>query len=54
MLALLLLLVIIWIVIGIVGVVVHGLIWLTIIAAVLFLLTVFFGGTRAGSRRTRR
>ena len=54
MLAFILLLIIIWIIAGIIGVAVHGLIWLTIIAAVLFLLTLFFGGTRLGSRRARR
>jgi hypothetical protein len=54
MLAFILLLVIIWIVAGIIGVVIHGLIWLTVIAVVLFLLTLVFGGSRLGSRRSRR
>ncbi|HEV7207507.1 MAG TPA: hypothetical protein VGN54_02080 [Mycobacteriales bacterium] len=55
MLALLLLLILIYVAIGIIGFVVHGLFWLFIIAAVLFLGTVFFGGTRLGGRsRSRR
>lgn len=45
-LGLVLALVLLWVVLGIVGVVVKGLIWLTIAAAVLFLLTLVFGGTR--------
>jgi hypothetical protein len=53
-LSLILLLIIIWIVLGIIGAVVHGLIWLLIIAAVLFLATLVFGGNRLGkSRRTK-
>jgi|BarGraNGADG00212_1021973.scaffolds.fasta_scaffold204117_2 hypothetical protein len=51
MLAFLLFLVIVWIVLGIVGAVVHGFIWLTIIAAVLFVGTLVFGGRRVGGRR---
>jgi len=51
MLAFLLFLVIVWIMLGIVGAVVHGLIWLTIIAAVLFVGTLVFGGRRVGGRR---
>lgn len=51
MLSFILALIIIWIVIGIIGAVVHGLIWLTIIAAVLFLATLVFGGSRLGKRR---
>lgn len=54
MLALILLLIIIWIVLGIIGAVLHGLIWLTIIAAVLFLATLVFGGNRLGRRRVSR
>jgi hypothetical protein len=46
-------LVIIWIVLGIVGAVVHGLIWLTIIAAVLFVGTLLFGGSRVGGGRRK-
>jgi hypothetical protein len=52
MLAFLLFLIIIWIIAGIIGAVVHGLIWLTIIAAVLFLGTLVFGGRRVGSRKS--
>lgn len=53
MVAFLLLIVLICVVLGIVGFVVHGLFWLFIIGAVIFLATVFFGGTRlrAGRRR---
>ncbi|HSY15102.1 MAG TPA: hypothetical protein VK816_03875 [Jatrophihabitantaceae bacterium] len=51
MLAFILLLIIVWIAIGIIGAAVHGLIWLTIIAAVFFLATLVFGGRRVGSRR---
>jgi hypothetical protein len=47
-------LILIWIVLGIIGAVVHGLIWLLIIAAVLFLATLVFGGTRIRSRGARR
>lgn len=54
MLSLLLFLVIVWIVAGIIGVVVHGLIWLFWIAVILFLVTVFFGGTRLGRSRSGR
>jgi hypothetical protein len=48
MLAFILFLIIIWILAGIIGAVVHGLIWLTIVAAVLFL------GTRLRGRTARR
>lgn len=54
MLAFILLLVIIWIIAGIIGATVHGLIWLTIIAAVLFLATLVFGGSRLRGRGARR
>ena len=54
MLAFILLLIIVWIVLGIIGAVLHGLIWLTIIAAVLFLATLVFGGNRLGRRRVAR
>jgi hypothetical protein len=33
--------------------IVHGLFWLFVIAAVLFLVTVFFGGTRVRGRAHR-
>lgn len=54
MLAFILFLIIVWIIAGVIGVVVHGLIWLTIIAAVLFLATLVFGGNRLGKSRTKR
>ncbi len=50
MLAFLLVLIIAWIVIGIIGFVVHGLFWLFIIACVLFLLTILGGVYRRGRR----
>ena len=54
MLAFILLLIIIWIIIGIIGATVHGLIWLTILAAVLFLATLIFSGSRLRGGKTRR
>lgn len=51
MLALILFLIIVWIVLGIIGAVVHGLLWLLIIAAILFVATLFFGGSRVGRKR---
>ncbi len=53
MIAFLLLIVLICVVLGIVGFVVHGLFWLFIIGAVIFLGTVFFGGTRLRPSRRR-
>jgi uncharacterized RDD family membrane protein YckC len=53
-LAFILFLIILWIVLGIIGAVVHGLIWLLIIAAILFLATLFFGGSRLGRGRRVR
>ena len=53
MLSLILFLVIVWIALGIIGAVVHGLLWLTIIAALLFVATLFFGGSHFGRRRAR-
>jgi hypothetical protein len=50
MIAFLLALVIIWIVLGIVGFVVHGLFWLFIVACVLFLATILGGVFRRGRR----
>jgi hypothetical protein len=49
-LAFILFLIILWIVLGIIGAVVHGLIWLLIIAAILFIATLVFGGFRLGRR----
>lgn len=53
MLAFILLLILLWIVLGIIGAVVKGLIWLLIIAAILFLATLVFGRSRIGGRRGR-
>jgi hypothetical protein len=52
-LALILFLVIVYIILGIIGAVVHGLFWLLIIAAVLFIATLVFGGTRLRGGRPR-
>lgn len=54
MLSILLFLVLVYVAIGIIGFVVHGLFWLFIIAVVLFLATVFFGGSRLGRTRSGR
>lgn len=54
MIAFLLFLVIVWIALGIVGAVIHGLFYLLIIAVILFLLTLVFGGSRIGRGRSRR
>jgi hypothetical protein len=53
-LALILFLILAWVVIGIVGAVVHGLFWLTIIAGVLLVITLVGGGAGLGGRRGRR
>jgi hypothetical protein len=53
-LALLLALVIVWIVLGIIGFVVHGLFWLFVIALVLFVATVLGGVFGRGRRSARR
>jgi hypothetical protein len=50
MLAFILLLIIIWIVLGIIGAVVKGLLFLLVIAAILFLATLVFGGSRLRRR----
>ncbi len=49
MLAFILFLVILWIAFAIVGFVVKGLFWLVIVAVVLFIATMIFGGTRLRS-----
>jgi hypothetical protein len=49
-LAFILFLIILWIVLGLIGAIVHGLFWLLIIAAVLFVATLVFGGGRLGRR----
>jgi hypothetical protein len=54
MIAFLLGLVIIWIVLGIIGFVVHGLFWLFIIACVLFLATIVTGVFRRGRHSAQR
>ncbi len=53
MLAFILLVILICVILGIVGAVVHGLFYLLIIAAIVFVATLVFGGTRlrSGSRR---
>ncbi len=54
MLALVLVLVLLWVVLAIVGLVVKGLFWLTVVAAVLFLGTLVFGGAVGRRRRPNR
>jgi hypothetical protein len=54
MLAFILFLVIVWIALGIIGAVVHGLLWLLFIAVVLFLATMLFSGARLNRQRSRR
>lgn len=54
MFALILALIILWIALGIIGAVIHGLVWLTIIAAILFLATLMFGGSRLRGGKPRR
>ncbi|WAX55093.1 hypothetical protein M6B22_11030 [Jatrophihabitans cynanchi] len=54
MLAVLLALIIVWIVLGIIGFVVHGLIWLFVIACVLFVATLLAGAFRRGRRTAGR
>lgn len=56
MLALLLFLILIWVIAGFIGFLVHGLFWLFVIACVLFVLTLVAGGFgrgRLGARRNR-
>ena len=54
MLAFLLALVIVWIVLGLIGFVVHGLFWLFLIACVLFVVTVLGGVFGRGRRSAGR
>jgi len=54
MLALLLALVIVWIVFGIIGFMVHGLFWLFVIACLLFVVTVLAGAFGRGRRSAGR
>jgi hypothetical protein len=54
--AFLLFLILVWVVLGIIGFVVHGLFWLFVVACVLFVLTLVgggFGRGRLGGRRAR-
>lgn len=53
MLALILFLILVCVAVGIVGFVVNGLLWLFIIACVLFAITLLAGVMRAGGRRRR-
>jgi len=50
-LAFIVLLVVLWIVLGVVGFIIKGLFWLAIIAAILFLASLFFGGRLSRNRR---
>lgn len=54
MLALVLFLILLWVVAGIVGFVVHGLFWLFIVACLLLLFTIVLGGFARGRRGTRQ
>jgi hypothetical protein len=51
MIALLVVLLLIWVVLGVVGFVVKGLIWLAIIGIVLFVVTAIAGAIRGRARR---
>jgi hypothetical protein len=53
-LGLVLALVIIWVVLGVVGFVVKGLLWLVFVALVLFLITLVLGGIGLRGRRPTR
>lgn len=50
---LLLFLVLLYVALGIIGVVVHGLFWLFVVAVVLFLVSAVGGGYASGRRRRR-
>ena len=54
MLGIVLALVILWVVLGVIGVVVKGLFWLLIVALVLFLITLVLGGVGLRGRRPTR
>jgi len=47
-------LIIVFIAVGIIGFVVHGLFWLFIVAAILFVASLVFGGRHAGRQRRSR
>jgi hypothetical protein len=49
-----LVLLLIWVAIAVIGAVIKGLIWLSILAAILFLITLILGSTRLGRGRARR
>jgi hypothetical protein len=53
-LALLLFLVLVWVVLGAVGIVVKGLFWLFVIACILFVITILGDVFRRGRRSARR
>jgi hypothetical protein len=50
-LAFVLFLILVYVALGIIGFVVKGLFWLFLIAVVLFVVTLLFGGNRARNRR---
>jgi membrane protein implicated in regulation of membrane protease activity len=54
MLALILFLILLYVAAGIVGFVIKGLLWLFVVACVLFAVTLVVGGVRAGRRSARR
>ena len=54
MLALVLGLVLLWVVLAVVGLVIKGLFWLTVVAGVLFLATLVLGGAASRRRRPTR
>lgn len=54
MLALLLFLILVWVVVGAVGLVVKGLFWLFVIACILFVITILGDVFRRGRRGARR
>ena len=51
MLVFIVILVALWIVLGVVGFIMKGLLWLTVTAAILFLGSLFFGGRLSRNRR---
>lgn len=53
LLALILFLILVCVILGILGAVVHGLIWLLIVAVVLFVATLVFGGSQLRKRTHR-
>ena len=54
MLTVVLFLILLWVVAGIVGIVVHGLFWLFIVACLLLLFTLVLGAFARGRRGTRQ